>query len=277
MKNMALRYLTAILVLPLLVLLIQHSPSWSFDMVIAAAFLLALSEALFITRKFLVRIPVVFGMVNGFIAVGSLVMIARGGPASIGYACILIMTAGICAYTIAAPRNSMSEAACLAGLLLLLPVLICWGGGALILIRETGFSADSRNLIFLLLATVWTGDAGAMHIGRSLGKHKLCPLVSPNKTVEGFAGAVAAGWIGGTAAYHIWSYPFPLWHVIAVTPALIVLAHVGDLFISILKRTAAVKDSGFLIPGHGGFLDRLDNLLFTSPFFYIFASIAWPG
>jgi phosphatidate cytidylyltransferase len=125
------------------------------------------------------------------------------------------------------------------------------------------------HAVLVLMATIWVGDAAAYFGGRALGRHKLAPKISPNKTVEGsiagLMGSILAGIGMGT-----WLLPFPL-RVIAVASLVAAIAgQAGDLAESALKRSAGVKDSSSLLPGHGGMLDRLDSLLFAAPVFYWF-------
>lgn len=122
-------------------------------------------------------------------------------------------------------------------------------------------------LLVLLLAIVWIGDSAAYYGGSTLGRRKLAPRVSPNKTLEG----ALAGLVGSLVACLVWS----LWRLDRVDPGLLglaglcaIAAQVGDLVESMMKRGADVKDSGTLLPGHGGALDRLDALLFSAPLFF---------
>lgn len=122
--------------------------------------------------------------------------------------------------------------------------------------------------VFLILALVMVGDSAALFVGSAIGKTKLYPAISPNKTVEGALGGLA----GSLVAVLLYSNLFlpSLSLVFAVVFALIVgvVSQVGDLFESMLKRSCGVKDSGRMIPGHGGLLDRLDSLLFAFPTAY---------
>ncbi|MES2451019.1 MAG: phosphatidate cytidylyltransferase [Pseudomonadota bacterium] len=130
---------------------------------------------------------------------------------------------------------------------------------ALLLIRR---QEEGIVFTFWALALVWVCDIGAYFSGRAIGGPKLAPLISPNKTWAGLAGGVLlAGAFG--AAMHIF-YGLP-WRLTLATPVLAVLAQGGDLFESWLKRRAGVKDSGTLLPGHGGVLDRLDGLVPVAP------------
>jgi phosphatidate cytidylyltransferase len=127
---------------------------------------------------------------------------------------------------------------------------------ALLWIRER----DEHGLYLLIWTFIvtWSTDIGAYFAGRSLGKRKLAPSISPNKTVEGLYGGIAAATLFGGA----WTLATDLGRpLLALAPVLAVAAQAGDLFESGMKRRAGVKDSGAWLPGHGGVLDRLDGLV----------------
>lgn len=116
---------------------------------------------------------------------------------------------------------------------------------------------------------LWINDSGAYFTGRALGKHKLYPAISPNKTWEGLLGGMVLSLVVGAIISHYFdSLSLEQWLV--VSGIIAVLANVGDLFESHLKRIAGVKDSGNLIPGHGGSLDRFDGLLIALPVVYVY-------
>lgn len=126
--------------------------------------------------------------------------------------------------------------------------------------------------LFLTLAVTWAGDTGAYFSGRALGKHKLFPRVSPKKTWEGAVG----GWLAAIAFAcvfkHLW-LPELSWVQAALLGALLdVVGVLGDLVESMFKRSFEVKDSGWIMPGHGGILDRIDSLLFTAPVAWVLAT-----
>lgn len=128
---------------------------------------------------------------------------------------------------------------------------------------------EGMALTYLVVAGTWCADSAAYFVGRSLGRRKLAPHVSPNKTVEGAVGALIGG-ILGTGAVAIW---FGLPAVWALVGGLVcgLCGQLGDLWESRLKREARVKDSGSLFPGHGGVLDRFDGLLFSGAVaYYVF-------
>lgn len=136
-----------------------------------------------------------------------------------------------------------------------------------ILIRK---SQSGVLWIFFILVLAFAGDTAAYYIGRRFGKRKLLPEVSPGKTVEGTIGLVA-GSIAGCLLFKLFLFPMlPVVHAVVLGLVGSVLGQLGDLSESALKRAAGVKDSGTMLPGHGGILDRLDCLMFITPFVYYY-------
>ena len=128
---------------------------------------------------------------------------------------------------------------------------------------------NGRAWVFWLFLVVMAGDSAAYFIGGRFGRHKLAPTLSPGKTFEGawgyMAGAVLGGFVAAILAFNLFSWRFSWWEILALSLAVSVLGQFGDLFESWIKRVHNVKDSGTLLPGHGGVLDRVDSLLFTLP------------
>ena len=130
------------------------------------------------------------------------------------------------------------------------------------------------HLIILVLASAWLSDTGGYFAGKALGRHKLYPAVSPNKTWEGSIGGLVAVALGA-AAIKMFLIPSFSWvdiMLLAIPSAAI--GQVGDLCESLLKRSMGVKDSGSLLPGHGGILDRVDAVLFIAPYVYLYTAFA---
>lgn len=126
----------------------------------------------------------------------------------------------------------------------------------------------NRFLVFLLIFSTWASDTFAFAAGKAMGKNKLCPAISPGKTREGALG----GFIGTLVVALLFSliFKFSLLHGFAIGLIIAIMAPLGDLVESIMKRACGVKDSGNIIPGHGGVLDRFDSLLFASPAVYAY-------
>ncbi|MGE5324654.1 MAG: phosphatidate cytidylyltransferase, partial [Actinomycetota bacterium] len=161
--------------------------------------------------------------------------------------------------------------------------------GLLIALRADPFL---KTLVIFALFSVWAGDIAAYYVGRSIGRHKLAPIVSPNKSWEGAIASVIASVLVAVVVLHFFRYQIdsffsPHWifyrslepfkpaflHVLAIGLLTNVAAQFGDLFESALKRGAGVKDSGTLLPGHGGILDRIDALLFAIPVVWYYANL----
>lgn len=130
---------------------------------------------------------------------------------------------------------------------------------------------EGRLWILFALAAVYGGDIIAFYVGRSWGKRKLAPLLSPGKTIEGGIGAVGGGLVGALLFKFLFFPKVPLGPTVVIGLGAGVLGQIGDLFESLLKRVAQVKDSGTLIPGHGGLLDRIDSVLLAAPWVYFWA------
>ena len=161
--------------------------------------------------------------------------------------------------------------------------------GFLVQIRQQWAGAF---LLLYLLLVVWAGDIFAYFVGRSLGRHLMCPRISPKKTWEGALASLLASLVVGMLLYK-YSLPIsgallnahlidreggyfalqkpPLWPTLLLSAAINIAAQLGDLVESLIKRGAGVKDSGAILPGHGGMLDRIDALLFAAPVLWYYA------
>jgi phosphatidate cytidylyltransferase len=124
--------------------------------------------------------------------------------------------------------------------------------------------------LLLLFASLWLGDTAAMFFGKSFGRHKLAPTVSPNKTVEGFLGGLIGYLVAAMIVKIFWLTNVPAYHFIIIALLLGLFGQLGDLVESLWKRSLGIKDSSHIIPGHGGVLDRFDSLLFSAPVLYLY-------
>lgn len=145
---------------------------------------------------------------------------------------------------------------------------VSWLLGHLVLLRGL---TNGKSFVFYSLLVVWSGDTGAYYAGRAFGRHPLAPVISPKKTIEGAVGGLLASLTGSLLAK--WTF-LPL---LSVQDALVLgvllgmIEQAGDVCESMLKRAVNVKDSGTLLPGHGGILDRLDGVMFAAPVLYYYA------
>lgn len=144
----------------------------------------------------------------------------------------------------------------------------------LVLLRKTAFGVE---WLFVIMLIVMTNDSAAYYIGSAFGKKRLYELVSPKKSIEGAIGGLFGSLLGTLLSKFIF---FPqLTYIDAVITALVIgiVGQTGDLFESLLKRSFGVKDSGTLIPGHGGVLDRMDSILFAAPVTYYYVLFFFKG
>ncbi len=152
------------------------------------------------------------------------------------------------------------------GILTLIPFF--W---SVIFLRAENISVDSYHgarLVLFVCFIVWSADSGAYFAGKSFGKHKMAPAVSPNKTIEGLLGGVVAAMLVGWIFADLFSIEFTSVTVMLITILLtVVISVLGDLVESMFKRVSGIKDSSNIIPGHGGILDRIDSLTAAFPVF----------
>ncbi len=256
------RLLTGAIVLPLLILLILKGSLSLFTCFIMLLSLLGLTEfyRMALPDRKIAGLAASFGG-----ALLPLVLLTQFRTMFLFTLTLLVILMGVkVLFSFGDIRSAANEVAYLLMGFLYVPVLL----GHLVLLREL---PDGVLWIFMLMVIVMGGDTGAYYIGSSFGKRKLYPSVSPNKSVEGALGGLAGSITGAFIARATF---FPaLSPVDCLATALIfgVLGQVGDLFESLLKRSFGVKDSGVIVPGHGGILDRLDSILFAAPAAFYYA------
>ncbi len=141
-------------------------------------------------------------------------------------------------------------------------------GGLLGFFLQLSNPETGSKYVFFVFLVVWMGDIAGYFVGKAIGRHKLAPRVSPGKTIEGAVANTLGGMAGGALAIGLFLPSLGWLHGLLVAGICAIIGQFGDLFESFLKRSAGVKDSGSLIPGHGGVLDRIDSLLFAGPAFY---------
>ena len=251
------RILIGAALLPVVLYLIWLGGWWLFALTLVAG-VLALHELYGITRSLR---PLVLGGYAGLVLV--LLGAERGGPAwliaAIGGTFVLsFLVFGI---SDARPSFTGAMATTMLGV-----VWVGSGLAALLLIRA---AERGRLALLTVVLAVWADDTAAYFVGRLVGRHRMAPMLSPKKSWEGFvAGTLAAVGVAFFALYDDRKTYLPIWQGIVLGLAVAVAAVLGDLFESAVKRDVAVKDSGRLLGGHGGFLDRLDSLFFAGPAAY---------
>jgi len=257
------RLLTAAVLIPIVVWVVVFANFWVFFGVLTAVALLCYREYNGIARAS------GFGSAGpvGY-AFGLLLLAARpAGFLNVGEPWLLLLGAALVFAALAMNAESLSRSLPNAALALFGVVYIfgCWK--CAMPLRE----ANAHWLMYALLLN-WAGDAGAYYVGRAFGKHKMAPRVSPNKTWEG-AGASVVVSIAIAGAYIVYFAHVGIAPAICLTAAANAAGQIGDLAESAMKRGAGIKDSGTLLPGHGGMLDRVDSTLFALPVIYVFVRL----
>jgi phosphatidate cytidylyltransferase len=149
-------------------------------------------------------------------------------------------------------------------------IYIGWTMAHLIAFDSLG---NGRLLVLYLFVAIWSSDSGAYFVGRLLGKHKLCPRVSPKKTIEGSIGGIVTTCVL-LSLLNLYVAMLPSVVVVIIAVVISIIGQVGDLIESLIKRYYGVKDSGKLLPGHGGVLDRFDSIMLAAPVMYYCIVIA---
>ena len=144
------------------------------------------------------------------------------------------------------------------------PAIVLYAGGTLFHVTGLSVLDEGRDWVLLLLGITFVTDTAAYVVGRTVGKHRLAPSISPRKTWEGAIGGLAGAITAGVGISAWLDLPVEPLEAVIVSAILGVIGQLGDLYISNLKRAAGLDDSGRILPGHGGILDRVDSLLWTS-------------
>ena len=245
------RLVTAFLLIPLVAWATLAAPSWVFLAVLAITGALAYDEFDHIVAANGIARAGWPGMAAG------MVLLLAPEPA------VVIVLIAMLGMTLAMRVNNFNASMAAAGAFAL---------GVIYVFGAWRCAADLRALnthwLMFALSLSWAGDTAALYAGKAFGKHKMAPRVSPAKTWEGAAGSVAGGIVVGGIYAHYLIPQVSLGEALALAAAGNVAGQVGDLCESALKRGAGVKDSGTLLPGHGGWLDRIDSSLFSVPAIY---------
>jgi phosphatidate cytidylyltransferase len=262
------RTYAALVFIPLFYVIVRHAPPLAFFALVAAAALLSVAE--FYRLHFRDEGLPSAVMTLGFGAT-MLVLASFQWPGGISErTVVLVIVIGALLHRLAG-RRTLTQGLMDPAIAAFGPLYVGLCLGHLLPVRAM---PEGEFLIFALFLITWAGDTGAYYAGTSLGRHKLAPAISPNKTIEGLAGGLVAAVLAASLA-QVWFLPsLTNGDCVALGGLLTTAGLLGDLAESAMKRGAGVKDSGSLIPGHGGMLDRLDSLLFTAPAFYYYVLLA---
>lgn len=260
------RVLTALVALPLLLFATWWSSPYLFVAIAAIALLAALHEFYEIAD----RAGAPPFRIVGFVASAVILGVAAGvGPewnAIVLAATTIVVMMATLGRVDDKGRILVSAAATLMGVLYVATL-----GSYLIAVRTLVTPPQiAAKLITMFFAIVMMSDTAAYYTGRTFGKHKLAPRVSPAKTIEGSIGGLIGSTAGAVAAKFIFFPELPLAHAVALGAGMGIVGQIGDLVESLLKRGSDVKDAASILPGHGGFLDRLDSMLLNAPILYAY-------
>jgi phosphatidate cytidylyltransferase len=262
-SNWLSRIVVAIVGVPLVLGAVYLGGWWMFVLALVAA-TVGLHEFWLLARPLAPLAPAGY--------VGAVLALVGAELGGIGWGVGGVLTTFLLAFVLKAISEARAAATIAISGTVMGAVWIGGGLGFLILLRE--LPEHGRLAAITVLLAVWAGDTFAYLGGRLLGRHKMAPATSPGKTWEGFVvGSAATVFVAFVALYH--QHFLTIGQSVGLGVAVAIAAPIGDLFESLLKRDMAVKDSGRLLGGHGGMLDRIDALLFAAPaaYFVILAVI----
>ncbi len=256
------RWITALCLLPVVIYAIGFSPPYVFYSLVCFVMLLGLREFYHIIK----HIPLLFELAGYIISLLIAGIILKGSMYLFPFAisCCILIPMIISITRNYSPQESLFQdmAKLLFGILYIaLPLCM------LMIIYKHPYG---RAWIFFLLSLVMMGDTGAFYFGRYLGRHSLHKKISPNKTWEGAIGGLISSVVSGFVFIRIFRLVSMSTEILFFMICLSIMGQVGDLAESFIKRSYKVKDSGIILPGHGGILDRIDSFLFTIPILYAY-------
>ena len=254
------RVLSALLLIPAVVGVVWFLPTIATTLLAAAAAALAVIEYSALAKALGIDVQRTLAVVT---SIAACIALGYGEIPFDGVVLFTLLAAGTVAVAKGKPAPGVLAAAAATAFAV---VYIGVPLGAVAAIHTYG----GREAVLLLMATIVVSDSAQYYTGRALGRAPLAPTISPKKTREGAIGGVVFGTAAMIAGGR-YVFPTSSLAILAVTGlVVVVLGIVGDLFESLLKRSAGVKDSSQLIPGHGGVLDRIDSWLFAAPVYYMF-------
>jgi phosphatidate cytidylyltransferase len=262
------RIVTSILLLTLAFLVIFFFPDWAFAILASAMIAVALSEFFAMAERKGIVVYRYFGITIGAL-VPIIIYFQKGMEGYFTLEPFFIVIACLFIFVLQFIRRDSSNAVASIAVTLFGLLYIAWLFSFFIKLK---FMPQGALLVTFLILVTKMGDVGAFFIGSLIGRHNLIPRISPHKTVEGTIGGLASS-VVTAAACKSFLPQFPFWHLVTLGALLGILAQVGDLAESLLKRDCGVKDSGSSLSGFGGMLDLIDSLLFTAPILYFYLEV----
>ena len=262
------RLATSALVVTLVALVVFLFPNWVFSVMASIMIGIALAEFFSLVEKKHIFVYKYFGVIIGM-CVPVIIYFQMGGEGYFALEPFFLVIACLFIFVLQFIRRDSSQALASIAITLFGLLYIAWFFSFFIKIK---FLQNGTLLIAFLVLVTKMGDIGAYLVGNAIGRHNLIPRISPNKTIEGTIGGLIFSIMSAVASK---SYlpNFSYAHLVTLGALLGILAQVGDLAESLLKRDCGVKDSGHNLSGFGGLLDLIDSLLFTTPIFYFYVVV----
>jgi len=260
------RVVSAAVLIPPLFLLLMYGPAWGFFLLVSGIIVLGLREYYELAGLGRARLLVWAGPILGWILCLTFFL---ANTLAAGFVIVLMLFVFI-VEGLASGREHDEVVRTIASAVLGV-FYVAWLLSYLVLIRAL---PNGERYIIIFVLAVWFGDTAAYYWGSAFGRRKLAPRISPGKTVEGSVACVVGALAGALLARWLFLPEFSPGIASALGLITGVVGQVGDISESVLKRRAGVKDSGTLIPGHGGMLDRVDSILFTGPAVYYLLVVA---
>ncbi len=293
------RILTALVLIPLVLLLILRAPVSVLAVIAGMVALLAIREFLELARRYGVEPFTVATYIYVSVFFSWIAFISNRPPGkfdvrilALGFVALLL--AGLAPFvflTVGMKRDGLQSIYPAAGTTVFAFAYVAIPMAMLVGVR---LQPTGAFMLIFLMAVVWSGDIFAYFVGKSIGRRKMSPRISPKKTWEGAVASLLASVVFGTLLFHysvpisqflltyhlldrmwfapsgLWTHESETWQVLLLCVALNIAAQLGDLVESAIKRGADVKDSGSILPGHGGMLDRIDAMLFAIPILWLY-------
>lgn len=262
------RFITSLLIIILVALITFYFPNWIFSLLASFLIGVALLEFFEMAEKKNIFVYKYFGIIIGM-CVPVIIYFQMGNEGYFTLEPFFIVIACLFAFVLQFTKRDISQAFADIAVMLFGLLYIAWFFSFFIKLK---FLPNGTFLVAFLVLVTKMGDIGAYLIGSAIGRHNLIPRISPSKTVEGTIGGLVfsmASAVASKSYLPMFSYA----HLITLGVLLGILAQVGDLAESLLKRDCGVKDSGKNLSGFGGVLDLIDSLLFTAPIFYFYIKV----
>jgi phosphatidate cytidylyltransferase len=267
------RILTAVVLLPILIVsILIDQLAIVFCVLAAAAIVLGEIEFWLVARKKQVRADATAGLLSGLALLTIFYFTSPGKLPDLLMIQLVLLLLTVGTLTAAMVRGVPYDRMILSASVTVLSVMyVALLGGHLIAVRVGFQPALSRHLLSFFFLVIMGSDAAAYYGGRTFGRHKLAPNISPGKTWEGAVAGMLASLLLAAASHYWFFLNLPIKFALPLAAVMNVMGVLGDLTESALKRSAGMKDTAQFLPGHGGILDRIDSLLFNAPVIYYFA------